>query len=109
MSGIVTSAKDKVLNIELPSKFNQELLANFDAESKSWLLSEAQLYVLDFNKLAEIIPSDYRVLVSFCAAVGKAQKKIVSINVGPTFVKQFKKDGIIDALSIYTGAKRKAM
>ena len=50
MAGIVTTARDKVLNIELPEKFSSELLSHFEAESKSWLLSEAQFYIFDFKK-----------------------------------------------------------
>lgn len=100
---ITTVAKDKVLNIELPEKFNSELLAHFDTESKSWLLSENQLYILDFKKAGEISPAASRVLVSFCSAVGKAQKKIVSVNVSTSFSKQFKKDGILDVLKVFSG------
>lgn len=104
MAGIVTTAKDKILNIELPEKFSTELLNNFEAESKTWLLSEAQFYIFDFKKCMDLIPSDYRVLVSFCSAVGKAQKKVASINVNTNFAKQFKKDGVYDVLNVYSGA-----
>lgn len=104
MAGIVTTARDKVLNIELPEKFSPELLSNFEAESKSWLLSEVQFYIFDFKKCSDLFPSDYRVLVSFCSAVGKAQKKIASINVNNSFTKQFKKDGVYDVLNVYSGA-----
>lgn len=101
---IATTSKDKVLSIELPEKFNSELLAHFDTESKSWLLSESQLYILDFKKAGEISPAAARVLVSFCSAVGKAQKKVVSVNVSSHFTKQFKNDGILDVLKVYVGS-----
>lgn len=99
---IAITSKDKVLSIELPEKFNSELLAHFDTESKSWLLSESQLYILDFKKAGEISPAAARVLVSFCSAVGKAQKKVVSVNVSTHFAKQFKNEGILDVLKVYS-------
>lgn len=103
MATIGTTAKDKVLNIELPEKFSTELLHTFEAESKTWLLSESQFYIFDFKKCSDLIPSDYRVLVSFCSAVGKAQKKVASINVSHNLAKQFKKDGVFDVLNVYSG------
>lgn len=101
MPVIHITIKDKVQTISLPEVFSDEAAKEFDIESKSWLLGDAHLYVLDFKKVETLLKSEYRVILSFCTTAAKVDKKVVSVHVSPQLIKQFKKDGVESMINIF--------
>ncbi len=101
MSTINIMLKDKVQTISLPEVFNNQVIQEFEVESKSWLLSEANLYVLDFKKVSSLSKNEYRILLSFCSTAAKVEKKVVSIHVSTPLLKQLKKDGVHEMMNIF--------
>lgn len=101
MSVIHITLKDKVQTIILPEEFVNEAVEEFEVESKSWLLGDANLYVLDFKKVNNLPKSEYRVILAFCTTAAKAEKKVVSIHVSAGLLKQLKKDGVHALMNIF--------
>jgi anti-anti-sigma regulatory factor len=101
MSVIHITLKDKVQTIALPEIFNTQVVQEFEAESKTWLLGEANLYVLDFKKVSSLSKNEYRVLLSFCTTAAKVDKKVVSVHVSSALLKQLKKDGVDSLMNIF--------
>ena len=101
MSVLHITIKDKVQTIALPALFNSQALQEFEAESKTWLLGDANMFVLDFKKVTALSNNEYRVLLSFCTTANRAEKKVVSVHISSTLQKQLKKDGVIDKFNIF--------
>lgn len=91
--------KETQIEIKLPAEFTPDLEADWDRHAAQWMLEPATQYVLDFVDVKVIKPAAYRLLLSFCQTLAKAEKAVYSVHIAPALLKQLKSDGVAQTLN----------
>lgn len=94
MSQFQAEEKDGVHLINCPSVIDTKDGAEMEATVKTWLLTAAQLHVLDFKDCIQIKNTCYRFFVLFNQALKANGKSLFCLNLNPKLLAQFKQDGL---------------
>lgn len=83
-----------------------------DAQVKSWLLSQKDIFVFDFKNVTDVKPSMYRHLLLFHQSLKPVSKHMFFMNAKPTIITQMRADGltsvVVSVASIEEAKKRGA-
>ncbi len=94
MSQFIKEENKDVVMIRCPAVLDAAAAKIFTDQSKSWMLSSAPAYVLDFKAVKEIKREFYRAVLQLRALLKQDDKVIYSLNLPADVFRQIKHDGV---------------
>ncbi len=94
MSQFQSIDKDGIHLITCPAVIDGADPAVMEANTKTWLLSQSKVHVIDFKATTEFKPMAYRAFVLFNQALKQNGKSLFVININPKMMGQFNEDGL---------------
>jgi chemotaxis protein CheX len=94
MSKFTKEELKTALKIGCPGQLDGEAAQEFNAQSKAWMLSPVNQFVLDMHGVALLTRDFYRAIIQFKTVLKRDEKTLNTINIIPALLSQIKMDGM---------------